>query len=284
MKKNELKRTLMLLVILVLPMMTTAQTIHKELGTYYTYPKIKKELLDVNLAKEKLKEFFLNHKYIRIYNNGETSNFIVKEVSFHDYGIEFSKGNKTKLVSINNLIDSKIVVNNGVVERPNTKERVSYFWVILENVNFLVETDYSFKLNGSISLELAQYFKAIQHHYYWKIVDKDLEDFKPIVAQYNQLASKPSISEEQRKYIVQANSLTEEKDYQKAIELYLKVLNVDLTSYPAAHYNLALLRAQQSSYDRAIFSMKRYLMFEIDPVEARKAQDKIYEWEIKMIE
>ena len=147
MRNNELKRMLMLLVILVLPIMATSQTIHKELGTYETYPKIKKELLDVNLAKEKLKDFFSNHKYIRIYNNGESSNFMVKEVLFNENGIEFSKGNKTMQVTINNLLNSKIVVRNGVVERPNTKERVSYFWVILENVNFLVETDHFFKLD-----------------------------------------------------------------------------------------------------------------------------------------
>ena len=53
-------------------------------------------------------------------------------------------------------------------------------------------------------------------------------------AEYRALAVKPQVTEEQRKYIVQANALNEQKDYAGAIALYLKALDLDPVSYPGA--------------------------------------------------
>ena len=106
--------------------------------------------------------------------------------------------------------------------------------------------------------------------------------FEPIVEQYRYLKIKPKISEEQRKYIIQANGFNDQKMYDKAIELYLKAIEVDQTAYPAAYSNLALLSAQTKRFNDAIFYMKKYLMLEPEASDARSAQDKIYLWEAQI--
>ena len=130
--------------------------------------------------------------------------------------------------------------------------------------------------------ELADYLFYFQHLYAVQLYDSLLNDFKPLAAQYCALKAKPPISEEQRKYIVQANIFTEQKMYEKAIELYYKAIESDQTSYPSAYSNLALLSAQINQFDVAIYYMKKYLLLEPEASDARSAQDKIYEWEILM--
>ncbi len=106
--------------------------------------------------------------------------------------------------------------------------------------------------------------------------------FESTAAQYRALAVKPAVSEEQRRFIVQANALAEQKNYGKAIEHYLKAIALDSTSYPAAYFNLALLSAQENKPLEAVFFMKQYLLLEPEAKDARGAQDKIYEWELML--
>ena len=119
----------------------------------------------------------------------------------------------------------------------------------------------------------------IQNKLYEKQFVQPLKLFETVAAQYRALKVKPTISEEQRKYIVQANLFNQQKDYYKAIDLYNKVIEVDQTAYPSAYLNLALLSAQIKKYPTAIYNMKKYLLLDPEPTEARSAQDKIYEWE-----
>jgi tetratricopeptide (TPR) repeat protein len=105
--------------------------------------------------------------------------------------------------------------------------------------------------------------------------------FQAKVAHYRGMKVKPPVSEEQRKYIVQANALNERKDYAGAIDLYSKVIDVDPVSFPPAYFNLALLCAQMQRFQPAIAYMKQYLLLVPDANDARAAQDKIYEWELK---
>ena len=106
--------------------------------------------------------------------------------------------------------------------------------------------------------------------------------FQQKAAQYRSLKIKPPVSEEQRKFIVQANALNQEKNYKRAIELYQKAVEVDPVSYPGAYFNTALLYAQMKRFNMAIFNMKKYLLLVPEAKDARTAQDKIYEWEIKL--
>lgn len=126
----------------------------------------------------------------------------------------------------------------------------------------------------------ALYFIQQEIRGYRLRMEKQLADFEPLAAQYRALAVKPQITEEQRKLIVQANALTEQKEYFKARDKYRKALEIDPTAYPPAYYNLALLDAQMNLPFSAILYMKHYLLLAPSPKDARSAQDKIYEWEL----
>ncbi|MBN2419866.1 MAG: PDZ domain-containing protein [Deltaproteobacteria bacterium] len=112
--------------------------------------------------------------------------------------------------------------------------------------------------------------------------NKNFENFAPLAAQYRELEIKPQISEEQRRLIVQANSLTEKKQYFDAIRKYQQAIAIDPVSSPESHFNLALLEAQINMPAIAIIYMKQYLMLVPDAADARSARDKIYEWELLM--
>ncbi len=112
--------------------------------------------------------------------------------------------------------------------------------------------------------------------------ERQLALFEPIAARYRESKIKPGMSEEQRRLIVQANALSQQKDYANAIEQYRKAIALDPTSYPAAYFNLALLSAQENKPLDAIFFMKHYLLLTPEAKDARSAQDKIYEWELML--
>ncbi len=112
--------------------------------------------------------------------------------------------------------------------------------------------------------------------------DERLTLFESKAAEYRALKVKPLVSEEQREYIVQANALNHKKDYAGALDLYLKAVVIDSTSYPGAYFNMALLSAQVKRFDSAITYMKQYLMLVPDAKDARSAQDKIYEWKLML--
>jgi tetratricopeptide (TPR) repeat protein len=104
--------------------------------------------------------------------------------------------------------------------------------------------------------------------------------FQQKAAQYRSLKIKPPVSEEQRKFIVQANALNKQRDYNGAIDLYKKAISADPVSYPGAYFNMALLYAQMKQFNTAISNMRKYLVLEPQAKDARSAQDKIYEWEV----
>lgn len=122
----------------------------------------------------------------------------------------------------------------------------------------------------------------IKYHIVEEKIQTWLFDFKPIAEKYKSLTEKPLISEEQREYIVQANLFTQQKKYNKAIELYQKVYQINPFAFPAAYSNLALLFANLSDYQSAIYYMKLYLMLEPEAPDSRASQDKIYEWKAMM--
>lgn len=103
--------------------------------------------------------------------------------------------------------------------------------------------------------------------------------FIDLAAKYNAMKEKPTITEEQRKYIVQANAYTKDKDIGKAIESYKKAIIANPVAYPPAYYNMALLYAEEGNFRSAIRNMKKYILLVPDAPDARAAQDKIYEWE-----
>jgi tetratricopeptide (TPR) repeat protein len=123
----------------------------------------------------------------------------------------------------------------------------------------------------------------MQLHYAKKFCIEELERFKPTAANYQALTVKPAITEEQRKFILQANALNDNKDYQGAIRYYDKAFSLNPVSYPSGYYNVALIASLAGNYDYAILNMKKYLLLLPDAKDFREAQDKIYGWEALIV-
>ncbi len=135
---------------------------------------------------------------------------------------------------------------------------------------------------------LADYLYAIKYFLYEKPqIDRtndsirvaDSTHFSTLAAKYREAEVKPTVSEEQRKYIVQANSFAKDKRYAEAMEAYKKAIAIDLVAYPQAYYNMALLCVEKKDFEMAVKNMKKYLLLLPGAPDARAAQDKIYEWE-----
>ncbi len=141
---------------------------------------------------------------------------------------------------------------------------------------------FAFDKNENAQTFAEHLYATVPHSYQELNLDSLLVVFKPVAEQYHALQVKPEITEEQRKYIVQANLFNQKKEYDKAISLYNKVIEIEQTAYPAAYYNQALLLAQTQRFREAIYNMKKYLMLVPEAEDARAAQDKIYEWEAEL--
>jgi tetratricopeptide (TPR) repeat protein len=120
----------------------------------------------------------------------------------------------------------------------------------------------------------------MQYNYGKTYIIEELERFKRISDNYQTLNEKPTLSEEQRKYIIQANALNDTRDYTGAIQYYDKAFAINPVSYPSGYYNLALIAGLAGNYNYAILNMKKYLLLLPDAPDAREAQDKIYGWEV----
>jgi tetratricopeptide (TPR) repeat protein len=185
--------------------------------------------------------------------------------------IEFKLARKKTIINLTDIIDFNI-------ENPTYRKAR----IVLSIGNFEFLASGWAKSNFDRLLKLRQYLIFMQKQLIKKRYADHLILFEPIAAQYRTLKIKPAISEEQRKYIVQANSFNQQKQYERAIELYIKALNLDQTSYPAGFSNLALLNAQVNNFDAAVYYMKKYLMLVPEAQDARSSQDKIYEWEARI--
>ena len=98
---------------------------------------------------------------------------------------------------------------------------------------------------------------------------------------YPLMKSKPEITEQVRKYVVQASGATQEKKYDEAIELWSTTLKIT-PYFPMAYYNRALLYDMQGYTIFSISDMENYLKLAPDASDARSARDKIYAWEVKV--
>jgi tetratricopeptide (TPR) repeat protein len=192
-----------------------------------------------------------------------------KNIFVFDDRIEFRSKKESFIINYSDLSEYELYRTTD--EKDNAGAVIGDFLIIFEG-----------KVTGN---KLVDDLRLIQGHNKRQADEKrygKLDTFEPIAAKYRELKIKPVISEEQRKYIVQANSFNEQKNYVRAIALYLKAIEVDQTSYPAAYYNLAILSAQVNEFYGAIFYMKKYLMLEPEASDSRSAQDKIYVWEAQL--
>lgn len=245
--------------------------------------------------QDKIPEFFHDNEEVKksvariaeLINNGASISRLksvepTKEI-FHTWGseknirvledrIEFTKKDEMASVHFTNIINSVA------------------FGVFYGKITVYFE-DYGIEVKGKeASQQLKREFELLKEKnkslYYENRKSQrksQLILFEKNAAEYRALKVKPPVSEEQRKFIVQANAFTEKKMYNDAIRLYEQAIEVDQTAYPAAYSNLALLSAQVKQYNDAIYHMKKYLLLVPDASDARGAQDKIYEWEAQIV-
>lgn len=266
-------KTLRLITLFALMLFTTivnAQT--EEIYYYPKLPQIGKK--NMNNPKTELTNILksVNSYY---YSTKEVIYTYAQNVLVFDDRIEMTfKKKRSKTIYFSDMLNYAIEVTERK-SMSSADHTVNYSY-------FIWLGDIRFSGSSSTLEKCADYLFYFQHQLNVQRYDSLITIFKPIAAQYCALKVKPSISEEQRKLIVQANLLNESKQYNKAIELYLKSIELDQTSYPAAYSNLAFLSAQVNNFGAAIYYMKKYILLEPEAVDARSGQDKIYEWEILM--
>jgi tetratricopeptide (TPR) repeat protein len=202
---------------------------------------------------------------------------IIYEVNVEKDQLGNSLGSPKEVLVLDDRIELKFKRQNATVRLSDLLDYSikgsEYGYVPLGNFSFYM---------GNKATELASDLNFMQHQLIEKQFGSQLALFEPLAAQYRALKVKPAILEEQRKFIVQANFLNQQKMYGKAIEVYKKAIELDQIAYPGAYSNLALLSAQIKKFNAAIYYMKKYLMLEPAASDARSAQDKIYEWEVQI--
>jgi len=254
-----------------------------------------KQMENMTLAKETISRI-LNDKCVSIVDTIVSREKIkYKNAVVSDEGIELDMKSENKMMYFSKLFGDKEIFlwmrySLFYEEKTGEKDRDDYYDKIV-GTNNIWFTNYKAGFGITMPVpsrypvcnkQLADALFTIQKILNTRRYSSELDAFKQIAKTYCDLKTKPSLSEEERKFIVQANFHNQQKDYEKAIGLYKKVIEIDQTAYPAAYYNLALLFAQLSNFDAAIFYMQEYLLLEPEAQDARAAQDKIYEWETMM--
>jgi tetratricopeptide (TPR) repeat protein len=261
-------KTLRLISLLTFIFITT--NIKAQTEEIYYYPKLpQKDLRNIKITLARDIENFVTIEM------GDP-----KKVVVLDDRIEFRVKNQNWIINFNDLINQSIKVVRIKKEPPaDDIFRIKLKYCTLSAITGDITTGLGVDAKPDIMKDIADFLYYFQFQLNTRDYNRQLELFKPLAEQYRALNVKKLVSEEQRKYIVQANLFNEHKNYEKAIELYNKAIELDQTAYPAAYSNLALLSALTHKYGEAIFYMKKYLMLEPDATDARVAQDKIYEWE-----
>ena len=262
--------------LMVFPLFCFSQTNLKSPGTYYHFPKLKKGYEDVEMAKAKISELAKANRFKQVHDLRNNNSFNYKEIVFLFDRLEVIKGNHKIRLDYVDWADNHRVY----LEEKYLTPAYSFYSAVIGNALKIELSNISYLK----AIEITQHLYSLQYYFLSIKLDKKLDEFKPIAEQYKNDTNKPTMSEEQRKFIVQANAMNQQKQYVKAIQLFVQAIKLDAVSYPAAYANIALLQAQLGNYDLAIYHMKKYLMLEPNASDSRASQDKMYEWEIMMKE
>lgn len=123
---------------------------------------------------------------------------------------------------------------------------------------------------------LADYLYALKARA--ELVKQSDSRFQDTLAKYRDPGSRPALSEEARKFKVQAELAVERKRFVDAANGYVMAVRT-APWWAEGYYNLALLKAELTEYEDAIRMMKRFIVLEPQSPLARAAQDQIYRWE-----
>jgi len=106
----------------------------------------------------------------------------------------------------------------------------------------------------------------------------DRESFEAVARRYRDAPVKPAFPEEARRFKIQAEAAVAQKNFAAAADRYNDALKV-APWWPEGRFNRALILGETGRYRKAIDEMKMYLALVPEALDARAAQDKIYEWE-----
>lgn len=101
--------------------------------------------------------------------------------------------------------------------------------------------------------------------------------FTAIASEYRKRAVRGDISEEIRRFKVQAEFAIQQKRFEDAMRIYADALRRD-PSWAEGQHNLAILLGESGYYRQATMVMNRFLALEPNAPASRGAQDKIYVW------
>jgi tetratricopeptide (TPR) repeat protein len=283
---NRLIETSLMGVLLFMFSTTSSNGIDSHIQRDIYYPKLSKNLQESKTTIARI----LNDKCVTIYDSANAK-IKYKNASIFDDRIELTLKTGVKTIYFSSLFGEYDIKVNSRYTIYGDNDRDDYYDQISGLKNILIEKNDSaffgmkFRNQSGFPVcdkDLADALYFMQQKVNSQRYDNLLMAFNPLAQKYQSLAVKPTVPEEQRKYIVKANLLNQQKEYEKAIELYEKAVGIDQIAYPAAYNNLALLFAQVHSFNTAIYYMKLYLLLGPEVQDARAAQDKIYEWETMM--
>jgi tetratricopeptide (TPR) repeat protein len=103
-------------------------------------------------------------------------------------------------------------------------------------------------------------------------------EWQRIVNEYASNKTRPSITEDMRRYGVEAEALIRQQRFSDAAKSYAEALK-RWPWWSQARYNRALVLGELKRYKYAAKEMTRYLQLEPNTSDRRRLQDQIYEWE-----
>lgn len=280
------KEIFKVLVLLILVFLTTAIQVNAQANENLTSANLKSKTTEEELINTKkhlseilrqnigsIKLIVGNNNYNVVSNLGYP-----KEIAVFDDRIEFSFTDSKNVITqtiklyYSYILEDKIKAST-ISSNTDDGRTISENHLKLGNISLVTS------MNNSVVMKLLiNDLTIIQNK-----LNEDrfkMEEFVKIVSDYRSLKVKPLVSEEQRKYIIQANSFAQIMQYDYAIDQYIKVLALDQISYPEAYLNLALLLGQTNRYYAAINFMKKYLLLVPNSADVQNAKDKIKDWEI----
>jgi tetratricopeptide (TPR) repeat protein len=107
---------------------------------------------------------------------------------------------------------------------------------------------------------------------------EDDDKFADEARRYREMPVKPPLPEETKRYRVMAEDAFNNKEFEKALDYYLKGLAID-PLWPDGQFNAAIIAGDLHVYDVAVSHMRRYLELRPEAADAKAAKEKLYLWE-----
>jgi tetratricopeptide (TPR) repeat protein len=199
---------------------------------------------------------------------------------------EQAKSNANKLIRLD---PSKEICFSGnrMLDIYNLESRREKSKQLTKDAGLLISDLSSSPSKALANMKLSDAFKSLDSAWLYSpgltAEDRNLRDsiIEKFFVVYPLMKTKPEISEQVRRYVVQATSATQERKYDEAINLWTTALNIS-PYLPIAYYNRALLYEIKGLFRYSISDMGKYVKLMPDASDARSAKDKIYELEAKV--